>query len=282
MRQLDIFNDTRSTSLANAAIDALLARDGARATVAIEDLHREAPDHAHLTAFGILRDFLLAVEWDGLPVSEALLRAHAGLIPACLALGERAEDFLHPFWRRLAQRAAAPYDPACPEAHAAALWLRAGEHAEADAAAGQVPGGDELPEVLRWRCLAGYRLHGLDAALPFIMRLAWIAPERLGATVAELGDPLLLRAWRDFGAALGDLDAAWFPAWFLHEHPGTPLPVDPVPENIPAAAACAVLARLLTMEKRGHSPALVSLRAKLKALGETFYEFYLARRRVGR
>ncbi|MFZ5508908.1 MAG: hypothetical protein ACOZCP_02520 [Pseudomonadota bacterium] len=283
MQQLDIFADSRDTWLANAVIDALIARDAARAGAAIEELRKEAPAHAHLSAFSLLCDFLRALEWDGLPVVEALERAEAELVPACAALGSRAEEFLHPFWRRLAQRATAPYDPVRPEAHAAALWLRAGEYARAEAAAREIPDGENRPEVLRWCCLATHRLGGLDAALPFVIRMAWIAPERLGALVGELGEPLLARAWRDFGVALGDLDASWFPAWFLHEHPASALPADALPENVPAAAAaCTVLARLLQLEKRGHSPALVSLRGRLKGLGEGFYEFYMERRRVGR
>jgi hypothetical protein len=280
MQQLDIFADSRDTWLGNALIDALIARDAAQAVVALEELRKEAPDHPHLSAFGLLRDFLRDGEWDALPVAHAVRRAETELIPACAALGGRAEEFLCHFWRRLVQRATAPYDPACPDAHAAALWLRAGDYEKADAAAGEVPGSDQLPEVLRWRCVAKHRLGGLDAALPFVMRLAWNAPERMSAMVAELGDPLLIRAWREFGTALGDLDAAWFPAWFLHEHPGTLLPAD-APQSAPAAAAGAV-ARLLDLEKRGHSTALVNLRGQLRALGETFYGFYMARRSVGR
>lgn len=283
MHQLDIFLDTRATSLANALIAALLARDGARAGATLEELRKEAPDHANLPTFGTLCRFVQATQCDALPIADALAQVEAQIVPASAALGERAEEFLRPFWRGMAQQAAtAPYDPACPVAHAAALWLRAGDHAQADRLAGDIPGGENLVEVLRWRCLARHRLGGLDAALPPLMRFAWLAPARLAALVDELRDPLLERAWRGFLADLGDLEASWFPAWFLHEHRGAALPPQAVPEHVPAAQAHAVLTRLLELEKRGHSPALVSQRARLKALDETFFAFYLARRDVGR
>ncbi|MBI4756534.1 MAG: hypothetical protein HY778_14190 [Betaproteobacteria bacterium] len=279
MHQLDIFLDTRATSLANALIAALLDLDGARAGAALEELHMEAPDHASLPALGILCRFVEETQCDGLPIADALAQMEAQIVPASAALGERAEEFLRPFWRRLARQAAtAAYDPACPEAHAAALWLRAGDHAQADSVADHVAGGENLADVLRWRCLARHRFGGLDAALPQVMRFAWFAPARLAALVAELRDPLLERAWRGFQADLGDLDASWFPAWFLHEHRGAELPPQAAPEHVPAAQAHAVLVRLLDLEKRGYGPALVSQRARLRSLGKTFFEFYLARR----
>jgi hypothetical protein len=283
MQQLDIFLDTRATSLANAVIAALLALDGARATSAVEELRKEAPEHASLSAFERLCRFVEETERDAMPITDALARVEAETVAASAALGNRAEEFLRPIWCGLARRAAAqPYDPARPEAYAAALWLRAGDHADADRIASQVPGGENLPDVLRWRCLAQHRLGGLDAALPLLMRFAWFAQARLAALVAELRDPLLERAWRGFLADLGDLDASWFPAWFLHEHRSAALAAEAVPGHIPAALAYAALIRLLELEKRGHSPALVSQRARLRSLGEAFFEFYLARRSVGR
>src|SRR5574337_1990744 len=176
---------------------------------------------------------------------------------AAPVLGHRSKDFLQPFWRDLADRpGAAAYDARQPQLHAAALLVRAGEYQEADLVASRIPGGGQMPEVLRWCCLARHRLDGLDTAMALLLRFAWLAPERFADLVEEIGDPLLTRAWRGFLAALGELDAAWFPAWFLHDHPQAPRLADDLPPAVPAVAAYAVLARLLELEKRGHSPEL--------------------------
>jgi hypothetical protein len=73
--------------------------------------------------------------------------------------------------------------------------------------------------------VARYRRHGLAAARPTLFALAWHAPQRLAAVRAELADELLEREWHAFeracewGSVAEAELPAWFPAWFLVEHP---------------------------------------------------------------
>lgn len=278
MEQLDIFLDTRATQLANAVSAALLAMDAESGRRGLAELRAEDPGYSDIPALETLCRFI-GSPWQEAPVVEVVALLMDEIVPAAVVLGTRADRFLQPLWRDLARPAALlPFDPACPEIHGAALFLRAADYPGADEAASRVPDGENRPAVLRWLCLARHRLGGLDRALPMVLRFAWLAPDRLAALVGELGDPMLARAWCGFQAVLGDADATWFPAWFLHEHPAAVRSAGATPQQVPGALAHDVLLRLLELEKRGHSPALVSLRAELKALGETFFGFYMARR----
>ncbi len=284
MRQLDIFDDSRSILLANDIAAALLRRDGPGAAAAIAKLRDEDPRHRDLAAFDCLLAFVegevVAPEPADTPVIAALVAdADTRISPAAGVLGQHAEAFLRPLWRRLAA-AGTGFDAAMAEAHPAALWLRAGDHAAAEAAARSIAGGGRLAPVQRWLCLALHPRTGLDGILDPLFRFAWLAPDRLAGLVAELDEPLLERSWRQFLADPGTLDADWFPAWYLAEHPQTPLGDTAASASTPAADACRRLARVLALERQGHSPALVQQRAKLRALDETFFAWYMARRTV--
>lgn len=284
MQQLDIFNDTQATSLANDVVAAFAAQDGERAARAIAALRREEPDYRDLAAFDTLQAFLEDRGKDGAPVDVAAIAARVRLIdefvlPAAAVLGNYADGFLRPVWRRLA-KAVHAFDGTFPETHRAALLLRAGDHEAAETAAREVAGGARLAVVQRWLCLARHPRFGINGVLAPLFRFAWLAPSRLDEIVAELDDPLLTKARREFLGALGDMDASWFPAWYLAEHCATPFIDEAIPNEILAAAACRRLVRILAFEKQGHSPALVAQRAKLKALDETFFAWYMARRSV--
>lgn len=72
--QLDLFEHSRAVTLANDVIDALLARDAAFSTERFNGLCVEEPGH----------------------------RACEALQTLCRALGDKAADFMRPFWRELA------------------------------------------------------------------------------------------------------------------------------------------------------------------------------------
>jgi len=284
MQQLDIFNDTRATSLANDVVAALADHDGERAARVIAVLRREEPGYRTLAALDTLQAFLEDHGKDSAPADVAAMAARVRhidefVLPAAAVLGSRADDFLRPVWRRLAATAHA-FDGAFPEVDRVALLLRAGDHEAAETAAREIAGGQRLAVVQRWLCLACHPRFGLDGALAPLFRFAWLAPLRLEGIVAELDDTLLTKAWREFLGVLGNLDASWFPAWYLAEHPATPFIVEANPDEIPAAVACRRLMCILALEKQGHSPALVTQRAKLKALDDTFFAWYMARRSV--
>ena len=141
-------------------------------------------------------------------------------------LGDAAPAFVAEFFREMAQDArGVAYEPAHAQAHRAALCLRCGEWVEAEEAALAIPGATRHADPLHWLTVARYRRHGLAAARPTLFALAWHAPHRLAAARAELADELLEREWRAFeraceweSVAEAELPA-WFPAWFLVEHP---------------------------------------------------------------
>jgi hypothetical protein len=103
-----------------------------------------------------------------------------------------------------------------------------------------------------------------------------------------LGDSLLDQDWQAFEADVEELDASWFPAWYLVAHPesasdlGAQLAQDHADARaeIPARQACLLLPRILDLEKNGHSRVLVDLRARLRATDARFFAAYMRSRSV--
>jgi hypothetical protein len=219
-----------------------------------------------------------AVEW----LDEEILPA------ARRALGSVAQAFVGAFFHDLADAARGlAYEPARPAAHRAWLCLRCGEWADAEAAAHAIPGSAENPDALHWLCVARYRQGGLIAARSSLFALAWRAPERLAPTLVELGDALLDRDWQAFEGAcewesLAEAELpAWFPAWYLLEHPvvGKDMEAVDFPASPPAAAA-RLLPRLMEMERRGDWRKLAVQRERLRCLNRDIFALYMARRAV--
>ena len=154
----------------------------------------------------------------------------------------------------------------------------------------RLPNWERNADALLWIATARYRIDGLDTCLAPLMRLALLAPERLSVALAEIDESLLQRDWNAFHLTCDWLDPndatadAWFPAWYLVEHPGVRLGVDDT-ASLPATQAAQTLtaiARLLKVEKRGYSAALVSSRRRLRDLNPEMFAFYMARRDVHR
>lgn len=289
--QLDLFADAGAILFANDAIAALLRRDAAQAEASLENLSREDPGYRTLPA---LRTLCRALrEWPfpaatPADIAAALQKLETEVQPAAdAALGRQAPDFLRPFRHALAEAAEPlPYDPDLPEAFSAALYLHCHDYPAALRAAESVPNPHGTPDVLHWLALAQHGLEGLEACRPALLRLALLAPERLPDTLDEIGNPVLRRDWKAFQAACGWLEpdeatAAWFPAWYLLKHPGTP----PVTggaglPNTPAAQALAAIERLNALEAQGHSAELVSARSRLKGLAPELFALYMERHRA--
>lgn len=278
--------------LANEVVSALLARDALRCVDRLDDMRRSAPDHPRLPA---LETLVLALAGWRAPVPETVaiarrvaeLEDHVG--PAAdVALGLEATVFLGGFFRELASAAQGlPYTPAHLAAHRAALCLRCGDFFGAEQAALAIPGWNAIPDALHWLTVARYRLGGLDAARATLFGLAWRLPGRLLLVLAELGDELLDRDWQSFEQSCdwehvseSDLPA-WFPAWYLVEHPATGKILDDVafPDTAPANAARTLL-RLFDLERQGNSRALVGPRGQLRSLNPELFALYMARRTV--
>jgi hypothetical protein len=288
--QLDLFLDSRAVMLANDVADAVAARDAARAGASLARLRAEAPDYPGLDALETLAAALAA--W---PPSEAGAAAIAKTVDwldrdvapaASQALGERAGQFMGGLFRDLAEATRTlAYEPAQPRAYRAWLCLRCGEWEEAERAAAAIPQPEANPDALHWRALARYRREGLDAARAGLFALAWRAPQRFAPLLAELADELLQREWDQFESASEweSVDpselAAWFPAWYLLEHPAgvAALKAAQFPEAPPAEAARLIL-ELLELEKRGGAQPPAGRRARLRELNRELFALYMANR----
>ncbi len=292
--QLDLFFHSRAVVLANDVIAALLARDVVSAADCLDRLRAEEPGHRVRKELETLCHTL--AEWP-LPsvkpveIAEAIRQLEADAHPAALAaIGEKAAQFMRPFWRDLAQ-AARPhaYDAAFPQSFSAALYLRCGDAEAAAAAAQAVARHDDNVDALYWLAVARYRIDGLAACRIPLMRLALLGPERLPEALSEIDDALLNRDWHAFHAACHWLDpenqtvGAWFPAWHLVEHPGIRIDCGDS-KTLPATRAAQTfiaITRLLELEKHGYSTALVSARSRLRDLDPDMFTFYMARRDAG-
>ena len=291
--QLDLFLDSRTVILANEVIGSLLARDAARAAACRDRLREQEPGYHALAELDTLSRAL--AEWPfpmstSAEIAAAVRHLETEVQPAARGtLGENAAEFMLPFWRSLAQAARAhPYDAASPESHCAALHLRSGDARAALAAAVSIPAWRTLADALHWIAVARYRLEGPDACRAPLFLLAWRAPDRLPRTIVELHDALLENDWRAFDLACDWLDAddagraAWFPAWSLLENPALQFDAQTTANAAPTPAAQAFFCveRLLDLEKRGYSPALVAARARLREIDPDLFAFYMARRAV--
>jgi hypothetical protein len=135
--------------------------------------------------------------------------------------------------------------------------------------------------------VARYRRHGLAAARPTLFALAWHAPQRLAAVRAELADELLEREWHAFeracewGSVAEAELPAWFPAWFLVEHPVAEKELGDIafPDSPPASAA-RLLVALFALERRGDQRRLAGERERLRRLNPELFALYMAHREV--
>lgn len=290
--QLDLFLDSQAVQLANEVVAALDMRDVQRATTALGRLRAHAPEGSNIPALELLTHALAV--WrppmaDSRAVAAAARQLEFDVAPAAArALGPAADRFVAAFFRELAEAARGiAYSAAQPTAHRAWLCLRCDAWAEAEEAASSIECASTTPDALQWLACARYRQHGLAAARPALFALAWHAPHMLAGAIAELDDELLERDWQRFSgscdwADVGDADLpAWFPAWYLLEHPIARKELDyfNAPTTPPAEAA-RLLDHILDLEGRGDWRKLASARDKLRNLNEDLFDLYMAPRSV--
>ena len=291
--QLDLFVHSRAVILTNDTINALLAREPAQASACLGRLGAEVPDYGPLSALETLSRALS--EWPLRSTSPAEIAAGIGRLegavhPAALAvMGSKAADFMRPFWHDLAHAARShAYDAAFPQSFCAGLYLRCGDVRAAAMAAGSIPDWERNADALRWLAVARYCIDGLDSCLAPLMRLALLAPQQLSRALTEIDDPLLHRDWSAFHVACDwlvpddETANAWFPAWYLVEHPGVRIGAHDA-MSLPATRATqtfVAIARLLELEKGGYSPTLISSRCRLRDLDPEMFACYMARRDV--
>lgn len=273
-------------------MDALLARDAHSALARVRELERTGPDHPSLPALATLARTLAA--WHA-PASDVSAIAHEAerleneVGPAARsALGAEAQPFVNRFYSELATAATGlTYDREHPTAHRAWLCLQCKDFAASEEAALSIPNWNDTPDALHWLTVARYRLRGLESARASLFSLAWCEPQRVSVLIAELGDELLERDWRAFELACDWDDVsedelpAWFPAWYLLEHPavGDELAAISFPAGS-ASTAASLLLHLFTLERQGNSRTLIAQRERLRNLNQGFFMLYMRRRAV--
>jgi len=107
----------------------------------------------------------------------------------------------------------------------------------------------------------------------------------LSALISEIADPQIRKEWIAFKSEFdwldpeGETTGAWFPVWQPLEHSDMKIASDAAPSlAVRPLQAFDLLSRLITLEKRGLSPALVSLRSQLRDLDHNLFVAYMARR----
>ena len=117
------------------------------------------------------------------------------------------------------------------------------------------------------------------------MRLAFLKSKRLPALISEIADPQIRKEWIAFKSEFdwldpeGETTGAWFPVWQVLEHSDMKIASEAAPSlAVRPVQAFDLLSRLIKLEKRGLSPALVSLRSQLRDLDQNLFDVYMARR----
>jgi hypothetical protein len=297
-RQLDIFADSRDVMLRNDAVSALTGHDAAAASIHCQTLNAEFPDDANLPALqGLikaLREFQAAAQTPAPNLAavsverERLAREYAPIAQQAMGL-VAGRAWLLPLWCALAKRSEQlAFDPAWPEDHAAALWLRGHDWAAAAQAVQRIASWRRIPWPLMWMTSARYQLDGLNACWPLLAELAWMAPQRLAQVLDDVKDSLLIRLRQEFDAKFdseGDTadlscDLSWFPAWLLcakpalSEHLGLAQPG----QHSEAENGLRLMLTLLHLEKQGRHQELVLKRRQLRDLHAGLWRAYMATR----
>lgn len=296
--QLDIFEDSRDTLLRNDVLDALERGETGVAQAAWQRFANEYPLDPTLRLLAVLiaalEQRMLTAFADHDAARDARRALTDEIEPAALRLfGERAgAAWLLPFWRENAQRSAAlAFRADRQEDHAAPVWLRAGDWAQAADAVAHIDSWRRIPAPLAWMTEARHRLGGLrgndvdqEGSLSLMAELAWLSPSRFDALVKRLADPSLVKLLKKFGANFegeGSLDdLAWFPAWALTEEAGLARwlgHAQPALHTEPERAMRLML-DLLSLERQGRHHDMIAKRKLLRDVHASIYAAYMKTR----
>ena len=289
--QLDIFEHGRDVMLRNDLVEALLQRDATAARSARQALADAYPQDTALADASALIEVLDHVDHTPWPMHAAAnaARDHVDqhVAPAARGLlGETsAAVWLADLWGGLAQRAIAlPFRADEPDAHSAALYLRAGRWQAAASAAERIESWRRIPLPLSWVAHARWHLMGLDAVWPLLAELAWLSPTRFEQLARALKDAMLQELLRcftvDFDGSGETDDLMWFPAWVLTEEPrlaGLFVNAQPCRQTDPERAWQLMLA-LLKLEQEGRHHEMIEHRRRLQSLHGGLYRSYMKTR----
>lgn len=196
-----------------------------------------------------------------------------------------ASAWLVPCWRALAQQAAAlPFEAGHSDAHAAPLWLRAGDWPAARRAVESIGLWHRMPAPLAWMTEARYRAEGLDETWPLLAELAWLSPATFAELLDQLGDTSLNALRHQFDAQFdGDgtiADFAWFPAWLLTVKPALMHRLREAQQlhHVDPERATSLLWQILSLEHQGRHHAVLQRRQALRDMHAGLYAAYLRTR----
>ncbi len=264
--QLDLFQASAGVSRTHRLITALEQHDRAAAETALSELEHTEPDH---TLVGSAPALLAALAWVPSATAEDWQRMTSLRDLAERALGESADAFMAPFWRRLAEAAEA--DPAAFQ-HASAAWLQLGDLDSLLQSLGEDPDALESPELLARGLSTLEKVGRHREALAWYFTLCWRFPE-LVEIVEQAAEALnldaALDAWFD-SEQVDELGWARFPEWLTL---GRWVPTDAAlisahrPESY--AAACAVIS----------DPASVDARKRLQSIDPALFRAFMASQR---
>jgi hypothetical protein len=300
-RQLDIFDDSRDLALRNDIAQALLRGDLRAAKDSAATLRAEFGDDPALAPAAVLVEHLrgqAAAAPNALPDVAAVLERRQRI---AIVLSQAASGLMGPVdarawlarqWRALARAAQPlPWQPDQPEAHAASLYLQAGDWADAAEAVRGIASWRRIPQPLLWMVEARWHLQGADAAWPLLAEALWLAPGRARALLARLPDKPLARLVRRFedefepgddrrGDCSSDRDWAWLPAFALVDQPALAEVLAGANSDADAAAirGFRLAAALLRLERAGRHHDIVEHRRQLKALDERLFALYMRTR----
>lgn len=287
--QLDLFTHSRDVVLRNEVIAALRLRDPVLGGQTLARLSAEYPQDSLLMPLAALLD-TLATPSERFPdhhaVADALHTMETVVTPSAHRVfgPQEARAWLAPVWRSLTNSARElSFDPERPHVHAAALLLRTGDWAAAEAQVAAIPSWRRIPAPLAWMTEARFGQGGLEAAWFLLVELAWIDASRFGALARRLEAPALRKLLDDFDVGFdadGETDFAWFPAWVLIIEPAlgfvlreTQACRDTAPER-----AARLIMELLTLERQGRHADLVAQRKRLRDLHPGLFSRYMSTR----
>jgi len=289
--QFDFFNDNQNVTLRNDVILALEQCDAATAQQAWQVLKEHFPQDDSLASLQVLIDALAQrspapfVEHTALQTASQQLQEQ--IAPAAQRnLGApAASTWQCARWQELAERSTAlAYHPDHKDAHAAPLWLHAGQWQAAVDAVERIESWRRIPAPLAWMLQARLALQGLQPNWGLLAELAWLAPTRLEAVITHRPDPLLQPLLTRFGQGFegaGDAsDLAWFPAWVLTERPSlaTHLAQAQAGQHRAPEQAMRLMLELLGLEHQGRHHDVIERRKTLRGLHASLYAAYMASR----
>lgn len=292
-RQLDIFDDSRDQAQRNDLAQALLRDDWLAAQRVAGRLRAEFGADPALPRASLLIEHLRDREAaapasvpDAAAVLELRQRIEETLSPAAVELmgPTDAGTWLAHQWRWLAQRAhGLPWQPDQCRVHAASLYLRSGDWAEAAEAARAIESWRRIPQPLLWMTEARWHLSGMDDAWPLLAEALWLAPGRAKALMARLPDRSLAQLARRFEAEFDpedDRQWAWLPAWAPIDRPALAEVLASASSDAETAAVRGfrLVIALLRLERAGRHHDIVEHRRQLKSLDARLFALYMRTR----